>query len=256
MKLSLTAFTAALFFCGTFGAISAGTLPDISGTWYSGGDHSKRCYIEQSGTSVTLRNEDGQRATGRFVDPSTLETNWGYARVRGAISTDLQTIRWSNSTFWTRAGSESPRATPSPNPYREIRLASPTLENRSQGKIAILGGWAAVKRDGHGAVICVSFKNEATLAATRVVFQFSIFGRSDAALDELEFDRTGTFSPGIDIRGWDSLSSWQSGMGHHGYNENCKVINSSVAALSLLSARSITYKVTRVEYADGNSWTP
>lgn len=255
MKLCLGGFAAAVFFCGTLGAITAGTLPDISGTWYSGGDHSKRCYIEQSGTSVTLRNEDGQRATGRFADPSTLETNWGYARVRGTISGDLQTIRWSNSTFWTRAGGENPRATPSPNPYREIQLASPTLENRPQGKIALLRGWAAVKRDGHGAVVCVSFKNEAAVAATRVVFEFSIFGRSDEALDELELDRRGTFSPGIDINGWDSLSNWQSGIGHRGYNENCKVVNSSVAARSLLSARSITYRVTRIDYADGSSWT-
>jgi hypothetical protein len=239
--------------------VHAGTLPDISGTWYSGGDRSKRCRIEQSGTSLTLRNEDGWTATGKFVNPSEITTTWGSfgsrTTVTGRISGDLQTIRWSNSTFWTRGGG-GPEPTATPNPYREIRLASQTLENKPQGKIALLGGWAAVKRDGHGAIVCVSFKNEAAVAATRVVFRFAILNRSGDELGKLELDRSGTFSPGININGWGSLSDWQGGVGHKGYGDNCKMLSSNVAALPLLSAHTVTYEVTRVEYADGTGWPP
>jgi hypothetical protein len=239
--------------------VHAGTLPDISGSWYASGDRGKRCRIEQSGMSLTLRNEDGWTATGRFVNPSEITTSWGSfaskTTITGRISGDLETIRWSNGTYWTRGGRGSePAASPTPNPYREISLASQSLENKPQGKIALLGGWAAVKRDGHGAVVCVSFKNEAAVAATRVVFQFAILGRSGNELGNLELDRSGTFSPGVEINGWQSLRDWQGGVGHRGYGDNCKVLNGNVAALPLLSAHTVTYHVSRVEYADGTSW--
>ena len=241
-------------------ASRAGTLPDVSGTWYANGDRAKRCRIEQSGLSLTLRNEDGWTATGRFVNPSEISTTWGTfgsTTITGRISGDLQTIRWSNGTYWSRGGGRpEPTASPTPNPYREIRLASPTLENKPSGKIALLRGWAAVKRDGRGAVVCLSFKNEAAVAATRVVFRFTILNRSGEELGKLELDRTGTFSPGVDINGWGSLSEWQGGVGHRGYGDNCKVLTSNVAALPLLSAHTATYEVTRVEYDNGTSWMP
>jgi hypothetical protein len=94
--------------------VRAGTLPNISGTWYMGGDHSKRCRITQSGDSITVENERGQTATGRFVDSSHITTSWPMSlhtsmgprtQVDGHISPDLDTILWNNSTFWTRGGS-------------------------------------------------------------------------------------------------------------------------------------------------------
>jgi hypothetical protein len=240
--------------------LHAGTLPDISGTWYSGGDRAKRCRIEQSGTSLTLRNEDGWTATGSFTNPSQITTTWGSfgsrTTITGRISNDLETIRWSNGTSWTRGSGPEPTAIPTPNPFREIRLASQSLENKPQGKIVLLRGWAAVKRDGHGAVVCISFKNEAAVAATRIVFQFTILGRSGNELGDLELDRSGTFSPGVEINGWPSLRDWQGGVGHRGYGDNCKVLNSNVAALPLLSAHTVTYQVSLVEYADGSTWRP
>jgi hypothetical protein len=68
-------------------------------------------------------------------------------------------------------------------------------------------------------------------------------------------DRRGTFSPGIDINGWDSLASWQRGS-NRGYDENCTGINMSVAAFPLLAARFVSYRILRVEYTDGTVWTP
>jgi hypothetical protein len=258
MRHTLAVFLAAAAFAVAFaGPARAGTLPDITGTWYFAGDHAKRCHIEQSGTSVTLTNESAETGRGTFTNPSTLSTIWNSnVRIIGNISSDLQTIRWSNGTYWTRGGGTLPGPAATPNPYRAVQLASPTLENAPQGKIALLGGWAAVKRNGKGAVVCVSFKNEAATTATRVVFQFTIRGRAGASLGELELDRRGEFSPGTDINGWSSLSDWQGGLGHHGYNDNCKVLNSGVASQPLLAAHSVTYAITRVEYADGTSWTP
>ncbi len=258
MRHTLAVFLAAAAFVLAIGvAARAGTLPNITGTWYYAGDHAKRCRIEQSGTSVTLTNESGQTGRGTFVNSTTLSTTWDGVQITGNISSDLQTINWSNGTYWTRAGGGTPPGpAATPNPYRPIRLASPTLENAAQGKIALLGGWAAVKRNGRGAVICVSFKNEAATTATRVVFRFSILGRNGASLGELELDRRGEFSSGTDINGWSSLSDWQGGLGHHGYNDNCKVLDTGVASQPLLAAHSVTYEITRVDYADGTSWTP
>ena len=259
MKLWLVALTAvSTLSLWAPAPVHAGTLPDISGTWYAGGDRGKRCRIEQSGVSLTLRNEDGWTATGSFVNPSEITTTWGSfgsrTTISGRISGDLGTIRWSNGTYWTRGGGSEPAASPTPNPYREIPLASQSLESKPQGRIALLGGWAAVKRDGQGAVVCVSFKNEAAVAATRVVFQFTILGRSGNELGNLELDRSGTFSPGVEINGWQSLRDWQGGVGHRGYGDNCKVFSGTVAALPLLSAHTVTYQLSRVEFSDGTSW--
>jgi hypothetical protein len=97
---------------GTFSAAHAGTLPDITGTWYAQGDASKRCHIHQSGTNVSLTNEIGDKATGTFTDPSTISASWPdwhnsmgagpRTTYTGHISHDLMTIHWSNGTYWTR----------------------------------------------------------------------------------------------------------------------------------------------------------
>ncbi|HVR47775.1 MAG TPA: hypothetical protein VMT95_14180 [Candidatus Binatia bacterium] len=142
----------------------------------------------------------------------------------------------------TASPSPSPKPTATPNPYRQIEFASMTLGGRPSGGIDITRGWAAVKRDGKAAVVCVSFKNVAAVTATHVLFDFSLAGRSGAQLGRLELDRRGTFSPGVDIEGWHNLSDWQSGMGHRGYNDNCTVFERGVAAAPLLSAHYVTYE--------------
>lgn len=148
----------------------------------------------------------------------------------------------------------TPAPTPTPNPYRSLEFGSPTLGGATSGKITVLGGWAAVKRDGRGARACISFKNTDSRTATRVLFQFPISNQAGAVLAKLELDRRGTFSPGIDIHSWGSLEGWQQTQ-HRGYEENCTSISEGVAALPLLTARFATYHIARVEYADGTSWT-
>jgi hypothetical protein len=149
----------------------------------------------------------------------------------------------------------TPAPTPTPNPYRSLEFGSPTIGGAPAGNIVIFGGWAAVKRDGRGARACISFKNTDSRTATRVLFQFPISDDAGAALAQLELDRRGTFSPGIDIHGWPSMAGWQSSQ-NRGYDENCTGVSSGVPALPLLAARFATYRILRVEYADGTFWTP
>jgi hypothetical protein len=76
---------------------------DLQGRWYMGGDRSKPCYIDQSGTSLSLRNEVGQTATGSFVSRRTISTVWAGTTITGKISRDSTQILWSNGTYWTRS---------------------------------------------------------------------------------------------------------------------------------------------------------
>lgn len=149
----------------------------------------------------------------------------------------------------------TPAPTPTPNPYRSLEFGSPTIGGAPTGNVVVLGGWASVKRDGRGARACISFKNADSRTATRVLFEFPISDDAGAPLAQLELDRRGTFSPGIDINGWGSMASWQSGQ-HRGYDENCASVSTGVPALPLLAARFATYRILRVEYADGTFWAP
>ncbi|MGA8532741.1 MAG: hypothetical protein WB615_01390 [Candidatus Tumulicola sp.] len=150
--------------------------------------------------------------------------------------------------------SPSPAPTPTPNPYRLLDFAGSSLRPEPEGHIVVLGGFAAAKRDGKAAVVCVSFKNAGSVTARRVAFDFSIEGSRGRDLGALQLDRRGEFSSGVDINGWSSLEAWQSGVGHRGYGDNCTVLQRGVASAPLLHATSVVYRVTRVEYDDGSVW--
>jgi hypothetical protein len=157
--------------------------------------------------------------------------------------------------FSTASPKPTPTATPTPNPYRTLHFGTPTLGGTPPGNIAVFNGWVAVKRDGRGAHACITFKNEGSLTATRVSLEFLLMNHAGDQVATLHLDRRGRFSPNIEIHGWKDLQSWQSGS-NRGYDENCTGLNQSVAALPLLSARMATYRILRVEYANGTDWTP
>ncbi len=153
------------------------------------------------------------------------------------------------------SASPQPTPKPTPNPYRKLEFGTPTLGGGTSGNIAVLGGWVAVKRDGRGARACISFKNEGSITATRLLVLFPMMNRAGEQIAEVKLDRRGTFSPGIDIMGWHDLASWQSGS-NRGYDENCQTLSLGVAAFPLLQARYATYRILRVDYADGTTWPP
>lgn len=148
----------------------------------------------------------------------------------------------------------SPTPTPTPRPWRSIEFVSPTLGEAPSGHIEVFRGFAGIKRNGKGAVVCVSFKDTGAVAATRVVFAFELLDSSGDRIATLPLDRRGTFSPGVGIYSWESLHDMEQGGGHRGYGDNCARVDRELAALPLLQARHATFQIKRVEFADGTVW--
>jgi hypothetical protein len=88
---------------GTFWSRCPSRRPiDLQGTWYMGGDQSKPCRIDQRGTTLSLKNESGQTASGAFTGKYSISTSWDGAVITGTISNNRNQILWSNGTYWTR----------------------------------------------------------------------------------------------------------------------------------------------------------
>lgn len=226
-------------------AMRAGTLPNISGTWYANGNPSARCRISQSGTSVSLTNEQGATATGSFIDPSTLDTRWGVfggGHVTGRISGDLRTITWSNGTYWSRpttaplVPAETPRPTPKPTPSPEPLRVGVRVRNNEYSPIYV---YAASLTNGYGFNFaqCVSFRNVATHVVTDVNFDFVVTNREGGVEANYGWADKGTFTAPINID-------------NHCFSGRLwaphvvrRMVNESI-------------RVTAVTFADGTTWKP
>lgn len=265
-RLSFVAISVGLALVfGAWAQVRAGTLPDISGTWYGNGHASRHCHISQSGSSVSLRNEQGSTATGTFADPSTLNTSWGIfggGNVTGRISGNLQTITWSNGTYWTRYPETVPPVTAAPARPTPVATATPrpysyvtwTNVEGPEAPLQLTRAWTAVFHDGSAAYTCVSFENTSKIAATRIEFEMYLFNHNKHVLDTGALDRKGTFSPNIGIHGYSSLGDW--GQGNRGYRDNCigwRPYNGQ-ERLDYTRVRYFSVKVKRIEYADGTTW--
>jgi hypothetical protein len=188
--------------------VRAGTLPDISGRWHANGNSGAVCHITQSGTSVSLVNQNGVRATGNFDSPSTLSTDWGVfngGRITGTISGNLRKINWSNGSYWTRANPAPIGPAPAPTPV-PLRVNTRIADNHSNPVYI----FAASLTNGSQPFTyqqCVSFRNITTKVVTEVEFQFVVTdyrGDVEANFDWLD---KGTFTPPVNIdnhcsRGW------------------------------------------------------
>lgn len=239
---------------GVLAQAHAGTLPDISGTWYANGNPVARCNISQSGSSVSLTNERGTSASGRFVDPGRLSTDWGImngGQITGTISSDLRRINWSNGTYWSRPSSApltpvatpapltpaatpapTPRPTPSPEPLRvSVRVRS--------NNFSPIYVYAASLTNGYGFTYaqCVSFRNVATKVVTAVDFAFVVTNRSGGVEADYGWTDKGTFTPPVNID-------------NHCFGGRLWTPR-VVRAMANESVR-----VTQVFYADGTFWQP
>ena len=184
-------------------------------------------------------------------EPATIYTQ-GSSHSESSSSTTTLTI---GTPSPTASPSASPKPSPTPNPWRQITVATKTLSPSSEGAIEILSRFAAARRDGKSAAACVSFKNTDTRTATRVLFEFALIDGNGSHIGSLALDRKGTFSTGVAIEGYRTLSDWSSGGGNRGYSDNCTTLTRDMAALPILSAQFATYIVKRVDYADGTSWS-
>ena len=153
-----------------------------------------------------------------------------------------------------KPGFDAPKPTPTPNAWRAIPLAAASLNGNMQGPIQVLGGFAAVKKDGTGVIACISFKNIDTKVADRVVFSFPLLG-NNGPNEGLVLDRRGEFTPNIDIRAYESMAGWQTvGIGPRSLGDGCIRRDFPTAVLPLLQAQATGYTLMRVEYVDGSSW--
>ncbi len=191
-----------------------------------------------------------ERVEAQILDLPNADRNAVLAWLRGEGRAALHNRGASDSDIGGRrpAAMSGSVATPTPNPYRTLNFASETLGNRPVKGIVVLGGFAAAKRDGKAAIVCLSFKNQSQQVARRVLFEFALLGPQGREVGTLELDRRGEFSPGVDINGWQSLGEWQGGVGHRGYGDNCTFVEQGVASTPLLRAESVSYRVVDVEY--------
>jgi len=124
-----------------------------------------------------------------------------------------------------------------------------------QGNIAVTDGVAGVRVDGSGAAVCVSFKNTDSRVAVRVMFDFPLLGFAGLELTHLTLDRKGTFSPNIVIEtnvDASDIDVFTPG----NFPDNCADDEEAAGTTQFTSAWSAGYRVVRVDYADGTTWTP
>lgn len=270
MKIRLTNFIAAsMVILGISAPIRAETVPNLGGVWYANGSPAARCSIVQSGASLTLKNQEGRTASGTVSGSGTLSTDWGFGggHITGTISSDLRRINWSNGSFWTResanftpthisvtaaAAVAKPAATP--NPWRYIEWSSDT--KRRTSPLDVFHGFAAVKRDGTWVTGCFSFENTSRVVAKEIRFTFLLENRNGEIVDKVPFVRKGTFSPNVEIHGYGNLSEMLNRVGHRDYIDNCwaNKDGSEEAILRLSRVQYYTYRIERIDFADGTEW--
>ncbi len=177
--------------------------------------------------------------------------------LRGSGRSALYARGVTDGQIGSRDPRRGPAPTPTPNPWRNVPLATASLDGNVQGNITVIGGFAAVKRDGRGAIACVSFTNVAPKVANEVLFEFPLMSDSGVELGKLSLDRKGEFSPNVAIHSFGQLGDWQGGsIGPRDRIANCAQRELGTAALPILEARLAGYRVVRVNYDDGTSWTP
>jgi hypothetical protein len=141
------------------------------------------------------------------------------------------------------------------SPYRPVEFLNPK-HAKPQGDIQVIDGWGAIKRNSKGAIFCLSFRNNAELTATRVVFELPIVGASGATVAKVELDTHGTFPTGTVIPTWENLAQWRAQAGDPKNNENCKILSTPASVFPVMFAHAFSYRVVRIEYANGHVLTP
>jgi hypothetical protein len=184
------------------------------------------------------------------------------------LSSRVTRVEYSDGTSWTStyvAPATSP--TPSTLPGAEQREVSDGMGNTystlpmavssdDRSQIKFLSGFGDVPPGGGEVDICVAFRNTAPATATLINVTYSLIGADGSNLGDIAFVRKGSFSKDTDIQTYtasDLISQFRSM--NHGFWDNCAFHRTNVAPFYNRAWRLIKYRVTRVEYADGTTWT-
>ena len=157
----------------------------------------------------------------------------------------------------------SPASAATPNPadaWRVVPLVAGTLDpDHPAGGIRILGGFAAVRKDGTAEVHCVSFRNAGDKTATSIQFTASYLDGDSQPLAARPAVRNGTFSPNVDIVGLATLPQYLGtslGGVSSAMKDNCWTTKTGAATMELLRAKFVGLRVSGVTYSDGTTATP
>lgn len=144
------------------------------------------------------------------------------------------------------------------NAWRDLKVISAEPSQApGPSQIGVDRAFAAVRSDGSSVLACVSFKNLASIPATRVFFEFTFLDASGKAVSTITIAPGGTFSPNIGIVSYQSLDDWRqktTGSLQRAYDQNCVQTETLGAGAAVRSAANARYRVTRVEYAGGPAW--
>jgi hypothetical protein len=150
----------------------------------------------------------------------------------------------------SRDPSGAAAASPTPNPWRSVPLASTVLGGDVQRNVSIKSAFAAVTTDGSSFIACFSFRNMAPQVAKEIDISIPLFGGNGQQLGTIQFVRTGTFSPNIDINSYPSLAAWQGGtVGPASRMDGCVRKTYGTPQLALLQLSYASYTVSNVVYA-------
>lgn len=255
MKL-LTAFGVATAFLSSISWLNNSAAIASSGfigTWCG---FSSFAYTITDSPRLVVKQMNFEQTAAHYAGAQLVAERWHQT---GTLSSDGNKISWSDLSTWVRTTSGAQycgaRAALDARTARaaEFRYLKGSLN--VSAPIVYLGPWTAISNDGTEAYTCFSFKNTSSVTATRILFDLELLDEDSHVVAESDVDRTGTFSPNVEIRGWQNLREWASTQGHHDFGKNCANWTSQ-RQLEHRRVRSYYIGIKRIEYVDGTTWAP
>ncbi|HEY2554277.1 MAG TPA: hypothetical protein VGI15_03425 [Candidatus Cybelea sp.] len=230
----------------------------FAGTWCGS---SMSAYTITDSPRLMVKQGDSAESYAHYTGSQIVAERWAQT---GTLSSDGSRITWGDGNAWVRTtagaqhcGSFAKAATApaaNTNPWRMISWSDET--KRRLSPIDVYHGLAAVKRDGTWVSGCVSFENEGSVAAKEIRFEFLLESQNGEVVERVPFDRTGTFSPNVEIHGYGSLADLLNRAGNRAHLDNCwgRRAAGEDEIARFLRVAQYTYRIEHIEFTDGTAW--